>query len=106
LSSLILTEQNIAVVRGARGARGARVLAAGILELGIDQLPWSKAALQFRARVQFLRQAEGEEWPDLSDDGLARSAAEWLEPILADKIAVNELGADELSAAVMNLLPW
>ena len=30
----------------------------------------------------FLRRAEGDEWPDLSDDALARTAAEWLAPFL------------------------
>jgi ATP-dependent helicase HrpB len=56
--------------------------------------------------VQFLRRAEGEEWPDLSNEGLARNAAEWLEPLLMDKTARAELTADVLSDAVMNLLPW
>ena len=56
--------------------------------------------------MHFLRRAEGDEWPDLSDDGLARSAAEWLEPLLVDKTARSDIGADELSDAVTNLLPW
>ncbi len=54
----------------------------------------------------FLRRAEGDEWPDLSNEGLARAAAEWLEPLLLDKTARGQIGADELSNAVMNLLPW
>jgi len=88
------------------GAETAHTLAEGIIALGLDKLPWSKAALQFRQCVGFLRRAEGDEWPDLSDEGLARGAAEWLEPLLADKTARSEVGADELSDAVMNLLPW
>jgi ATP-dependent helicase HrpB len=87
-------------------AETAHTLAEGIVGLGLDRLPWNKAALQFRTRVAFLRQAEGEEWPDLSDEGLARTAAAWLEPILLDKISGGDIGADELSEAVMNLLPW
>ena len=31
-------------------------------------MPWSKAARQWRDRVMFLRKAEGDSWPDLSDD--------------------------------------
>ena len=46
----------------------------------------------------FLRRAEGDEWPDLSDAALAASAAEWLAPALAGKTALAELGADELAA--------
>ena len=84
----------------------ARTLAEGIIDLGLDTLPWSKAALQFRQRVGFLRRSEGEEWPDLSNDGLARNAADWLEPLMLDKIAPSQIGVDELSNAVMNLVPW
>jgi ATP-dependent RNA helicase HrpB len=84
----------------------ARTLAEGIIDLGLDTLPWSKAALQFRQRVGFLRRSEGEEWPDLSNDGLARNAADWLEPLLLDKIAPSQIGVDELSNAVMELVPW
>ncbi len=67
----------------------AHILAQGIVGLGLDRLPWSKAALQFRQRVGFLRRAEGDEWPDLSDEGLAQSAADWLEPLLLDKTALQ-----------------
>ena len=92
--------------RSTPDADTARTLAQGIVGLGLDKLPWSKAALQFRTRVEFLRRAEGDEWPDLSDEGLARKAAEWLEPHLAGKTARSDIGADELSDAVTNLVPW
>jgi ATP-dependent helicase HrpB len=84
----------------------ARLLAEGIAALGIARLPWSKPQLQLRNRVQFLRRSEGEEWPDLSDEALARSAADWLAPFLADKTALAQIGADDLSAALDALLPW
>ena len=103
LGALVLAEQIKPIVPD---AESAHILAEGIVALGLDRLPWSKAALQFRQRVQFLRRAEGEEWPDLSDDGLARSAAEWLEPMLLDKTARGQISADELSGAVTNLLSW
>jgi ATP-dependent helicase HrpB len=101
--ALVLAEQIKQVVPD---AATAPILAQGIVGLGLDKLPWSKAALQFRTRVQFLRQAEGDEWPDLSNDGLARNAAEWLEPLLLDKISRSDIGADELSDAVMNQVAW
>jgi len=103
LGALTLAEQIKPVVPD---AETARVLAQGIIALGLDKLPWSKAALHFRTRVEFLRKSEGDEWPDLSDAGLARTAAEWLEPILMDKTARGEIGADELSNAVMAPVPW
>ena len=103
LGALVLAEQTKPLVPD---AETAHVLAQGIVGLGLDRLPWSKAALQFRNRVQFLRRAEGEEWPDLSNDGLARSTVEWLEPLLADKTARSDISADELSHAITALLPW
>jgi ATP-dependent helicase HrpB len=84
----------------------AKVLARGIVSQGLDKLPWSKAALQFRTRVEFLRKAEGDEWPDLSNEGLANSAVEWLELLLADKTARSGVDAGELSDAVTSLVPW
>ena len=103
LGSIVLAEQ---IKQVSPDADTAHILADGIVKLGLDKLPWSKAALQFRTRIAFLRMAEGEEWPDLSNDGLAKSAADWLEPLLLDKTSRSGIGADALSDAVMNLLPW
>jgi len=103
LGAIVLAEQ---IKQVSPDADTAHSLAEGIVRLGLDKLPWSKAALQFRTRVDFLRKAEGDEWPDLSDEGLAKSTADWLEPILLDKTARGAIGADELSDAVMNALPW
>jgi len=83
----------------------ARALAAGIARAGIGKLPWSKALIQWRDRVMFLRSAEGEEWPDLSDTALSANV-DWLVPACADKTAVSQLGADDLSNALHELLPW
>ena len=55
----------------------ARLLAEGIARVGIDKLPWTKALTQWRDRVMFLRKAEGDEWPDLSDAALAANV-DWL----------------------------
>ncbi len=84
----------------------ARVLAEGLVAAGLDRLPWSKAAIQWRDRVMFLRRAEGESWPDLSDGGLAERREDWLVPMLADKTALKTISAGDLSDAVMGLLPW
>jgi ATP-dependent helicase HrpB len=84
----------------------AQKLAEGIAKTGLDRLPWSKPLAQWRERVQFLRRAEGEEWPDLSDAGLSAHIADWLTPALAGKTALADLSADELSAALAALLPY
>ncbi|MSO67335.1 MAG: ATP-dependent helicase HrpB [Pseudolabrys sp.] len=103
LGALVLAEQIKQVVPD---VGTAHILSEGIVGLGLDRLPWSKPALQFRNRVMFLRRAEGEEWPDLSNEGLARTAADWLEPLLLDKTARSELKAEALSDAVAALVPW
>ena len=54
----------------------------------------------------FLRASEGAEWPDLSDAALANKASDWLAPALTTKTALGEITADELEAALSQLLPW
>ncbi|MDO9295428.1 ATP-dependent helicase HrpB [Bradyrhizobium sp.] len=87
-------------------AETARVLADGLVAVGLDRLPWSKPAKQWRDRVMFLRKAEGESWPDLSDEALALQREAWLVPALYDKTALKDLSAGDLSDALMTLLPW
>jgi len=84
----------------------ARTLVDGLIALGLDRLPWSKAAKQWRDRVMFLRKAEGESWPDLSDDALVARREDWLVPALHDKTSLKDLSPGDLSDAVMALLPW
>ena len=82
----------------------ALVLAEGIGRLGIDRLPWSKALSQWRDRVAFLRAAEGEPWPDLSDAALRDAATDWLAPFLLGKAGLRDVGADDLGQALDALL--
>ena len=103
LGRLTLAEQTRPVVSD---ADNARLLAEGIVGLAVNKLPWSNAQLQFRNRVNFLRRAENEEWPDLTDDALARTSDEWLAPFLVGKTALSQINADDLSAALDTLLPW
>jgi ATP-dependent helicase HrpB len=84
----------------------AKAFARGLAGAGLDALPWSKTLSQWRERVQFLRRAEGDEWPDLSDDALAASAEEWLAPHLVGKTSLAEIGAEVVSDALRNLVPW
>jgi ATP-dependent helicase HrpB len=84
----------------------SRLLAEGIARLGIGRLPWTSSLRQWRDRVMFLRRAEAEEWPDLSDAALAATTGDWLEPILVGKTRLDDVRVDELEAAVHALLPW
>ena len=84
----------------------ARLLAEGIAKLGLSRLPWSKAQIQLRDRVGFLRAAGGDEWPDLTDAALTRTVGEWLAPFLGDKTKLSEIRGEDLGAALDALLPW
>jgi ATP-dependent RNA helicase HrpB len=103
LGALTLAEQPLRVTPS---EATARALAAGIARLGLDRLPWTTALRQWRDRVVFLRRAEGEEWPDLSDAGLVASIEAWLAPAFDGKTTLAQLGADELTAALESLVPW
>jgi ATP-dependent helicase HrpB len=87
-------------------AETARVFADGLIAAGLDKLPWSKPLKQWRDRVMFLRKAEGESWPDLSDAALAAGRETWLLPALYDKTSLKDFSAGDLSDTLMNLLPW
>jgi ATP-dependent helicase HrpB len=87
-------------------AETAKIFADGLIAAGLDKLPWSKALKQWRDRVMFLRKAEGESWPDLSDAALSATSDDWLVPALYDKTQLKDFSAGDLSDAVMNLLPW
>jgi ATP-dependent helicase HrpB len=103
LHAITLSEAPLTLVPS---ADTARIFADGLIAAGLDRLPWSKSARQWRDRVMFLRKAEGENWPDLSDDGLAASAADWLAPALYDKTSLKDFSSGDLSEALQTLLPW
>ncbi len=103
LGAIALAEQPLTVTPD---DASARLLAQGAARLGIERLPWTKPLRQWRDRVMFLRRAEGDEWPDLSDAALAATAVDWLAPALAGKTALRELASDDLGHALQGLLPW
>jgi ATP-dependent helicase HrpB len=82
-----------------------RLLAEGVARIGVQKLPWTKSLQQWRDRVMFLRRAEGEEWPDLSDGALAANA-DWLASLCAGKTALAAVSTEEISEAVRGLIPW
>jgi ATP-dependent helicase HrpB len=102
LGAIALAEQPLKVTAS---DEASRILAEGIARLGVERLPWSGALRQWRDRVMFVRRAEGDEWPDLSDQALAADVA-WLEAMFADKTSLAELPADEFAAALRARLPY
>ena len=53
----------------------------------------------------FLRRAEGDAWPDLSDAALAKDPT-WLAPFLPGKTRLDEIAAEDLSEALRAMIPW
>jgi ATP-dependent helicase HrpB len=102
LGALILAEQTLAAPQD---DAAALALARGVLSLGLQRLPWTKALKQRRDRVMFLRRAEGEPWPDLSNEALGGDPG-WLAPFLVGKTKLNEIGADDLASALDAALQW
>ena len=87
-------------------ASSAAILARGIVGLGLDNLPWTPALAQWRSRLAFLRAAEGEIWPDLSDEALGASVEDWLAPEIEGRVSLDSITADDLGRALGALLPW
>jgi len=100
--ALTLAEQTLPVPQD---DAAALALARGVLSLGLARLPWTRELKQRRDRVMFLRRAEGEAWPDLSDEVLS-AAPGWLAPFLVGKTKLDEIGADDLASALEAALPW
>ncbi|MBV8850458.1 MAG: ATP-dependent helicase HrpB [Methylobacteriaceae bacterium] len=103
LGAITVAEQNLPVEAG---SESARILAEGIARSGIDRLPWTAAQKQLRERVAFLRVAEGDEWPDLSDAALAARPRETLAPFLEGRNGVAAIVPDDLDQIFGALLPW
>jgi ATP-dependent helicase HrpB len=103
LGAVVLAEQALAI---STTSETAQTLADGVISLGLERLPWSKALRQWRERVLFLRRVEGDEWPDLSDAALTAGATGWLVPLCQDKTTLGEIAAEDFSAALHLLIPW
>ena len=102
LGAITLTEQPMPIEPT---DAAARILAEGIARLGVERLPWTKALRQWRDRVMFLRRAEGDSWPDLSDPALAADM-DWLAGLVAGKTSLAALSADDVAGALTSRLPY
>ena len=104
LGAIVLSEANRAVPGDAEAAalprRGAGC--AGDRTPALDGGPAAMA----RTASRFLRMAEGEDWPDVSDEALAADVCAWLAPHIEGITSLAGLGADRLGNALSSLLPW
>lgn len=80
---------------------------AGIRRLGLDALPWTRAAREWQARVLSLRAWLPEEgWPDVSDDTLLSTLEDWLTPWLDGITRREHLARLDLAEILAARLDW
>lgn len=87
--------------------RHRAALLQGIRQQGLACLPWNREARDWQARLLCLRQWEPEAgWPDLSDDALRETLADWLGPWLDGVTRLEHLQRLDLEKILRNLLDW
>jgi len=89
----------------------ARALLELVRRKGLELLPWTPELRQWQARVALLRQLDldagnSSEWPDLSDEALMATLAQWLQPYLGKVTRLSHFAQLDLSSILRNLLPW
>ncbi len=88
-----------------RDADTARRLREGLATLGVAALPWSENLRQWQARVLSLRAWAPElGLPDISDDALAATMEQWLEPRLVGCARASQVDAELLGNALREAL--
>jgi len=73
---------------------------------GLGRLPWTAAQTRLRERVAFMRAADPEGWPDLSDEALMAQFDDGLGPILAGKMRLSDITPEDLDGVIAAFLPW
>jgi ATP-dependent helicase HrpB len=84
----------------------AKALLDQVRREGLSAVPLGEGAAALRRRVTFLRARDTETWPDLSDAALLERLPDWLEPLLAGRSALSQLGDGALTDAIRTLVPW
>lgn len=87
------------------GAAVTQALVEGVRELGLDQLAFSKEAVQLRERIGFLHRTIGEPWPDVSDSALLSRLDGWFAPFQTEARGLSEISAAGLSNGLIALVP-
>ena len=102
LGALVLAERRL---ENPDPQLAADALLDGVRILGLDALPWSKAARSLRHRVLTLRRTFPEhEWPDWSDEALRDTLPIWLKPHILGLMRRRQLDAIDLSHILSCLL--
>ncbi len=73
---------------------------------GLGALQWSSRAEELRRRIDFLRQVQGDPWPEVTEEALLERLEEWLLPFLPQPLTRDALTTLNLVEALRSLLPW
>lgn len=73
---------------------------------GLSALRLGDGVQGLRDRVAFLRELDGDVWPDLSDEALLERLDAWLEPLLHGRSSLSALDESLLDGAIRSLIPW
>lgn len=82
---------------------------AGVRELGLAALPWTKPARALQTRLIFAKRFDERApapWPDVSAAALMEHLDEWLAPWLTDMSRRDHLARLDLHDILMSLLDW
>jgi ATP-dependent helicase HrpB len=90
----------------ADAARAAML--AGVRELGIAALNWTREARELQARMEFARRwaPDASDWPAVDDESLAASFEQWLAPWLDGVTRKEHLSRVSLTEALRALMSW
>jgi ATP-dependent helicase HrpB len=89
--------------------RVREAMLAGIRELGLASLPWSKEARALQTRIEFARQHDTQApkpWPQVDDGHLLATLRDWLSPWLDGVSRRDHLARLDLAAILESLLDW
>ena len=78
----------------------------GLADLGLEALPWSKAARQLQQRLYLAHRELGEPWPDRSDAALQADPERWLGDQLDGLRSRQDLQDLNLCEALWSGLDW
>jgi ATP-dependent helicase HrpB len=102
LGAIVLADHPL---RDVDGSLVRAALMDGVIQRGVDALPWSDATRRLRARLAFLHHHEPT-WPSMSDAALLARLDDWLAPFADGLRRLEQLATIDLAAALVTLLNW
>ncbi|MBK7251928.1 MAG: ATP-dependent helicase HrpB [Gammaproteobacteria bacterium] len=106
LGALVLDEKPL---QAAPSAAVRAAMLEGLEQMGLDALPWTGAARDLQARMEFVRslgRSDLGEWPDVSGETLARDHEVWLGPWLDGVTRRAHLGRIPVAEALRARLDY